>query len=528
MGSFLNMPSSKKVKKSFYAENLICLFIILNPILDIISFLVRNHFSEYPETASSITALIRPIIPMILSIYVFIKASNESKRKLLLLVFVYLLYAVEHMLICLDSFKVWSYGTPMRELSFIINYTFFILTIIVFKSIIGSDSKLKIAKHSKDVIAKKVSNSVVIALAIYIVSIFISIITKTSSYTYPEVDIGYKGWIESGNSLSIFLIVSFGFLLSMIKIPNKKDGIICQVGYVTLAIATMIYLVFLMGTRVGLYGTFIILVIWALLQLIIDKNIKLFVIGIIVITILGGCVYKFGTATFNRRSQLEQANQESEEIYAIESQNEEIPVNIDGPKEFEEPDEEKKHVTKDIEDVHNKIKKNDVPVDYMTTPQKESIKKLYEEANQKQLDSNDNRSQQLIYHINLVKQERDVYKVFFGNGFQTPPGELILEKEFLALIFNFGICGFLLFYSPILIALIWAIVKILKFIFKNRKENLLKVIRKISSENYMKIFLITLVVALSIAIGYILFNVSNSTIIATIIILLYNKLKEEI
>ena len=222
MESFLFFFNSKKEKKSFYAENLICLFIILNPILDIISFLVRNHFSDSPETTRSISALIRPIIPIILSIYVFIKASNESKRKLLLLVFIYLLYAVEHMLICLDSFKAWSYGTPMREVSFLINYTFFILTIIVFKSIIGYDSKLRIAKHSKDVISKKVSNSVVIALAIYIVSIFISIITKTSSYTYPEVDIGYKGWIESGNSLSIFLIVAFGFLLSMIKIPNKR------------------------------------------------------------------------------------------------------------------------------------------------------------------------------------------------------------------------------------------------------------------------------------------------------------------
>ena len=57
---------------------------------------------------------------------------------------------------------------------------------------------------------------------------------------------------------------------------------------------------------------------------------------------------------------------------------------------------------------------------------------------------------------------------------------------------------------------------------------MLKVIRKISSENYLKIFLLALVVALSIAIGYILFNISNSTLIATIIILLYNKLKEEI
>ena len=164
----------------------------------------------------------------------------------------------------------------------------------------------------------------------------------------------------------------------------------------------------------------------------------------------------------------------------------------------------------------------------MTVPQKESIEKLYEEAKQKQVDSNDNRSQQLIYHVNLVKQERDIYKIFFGNGFQTPPGELILEKEFFALLFNFGICGFILYFGPIIAILLWAIIKVIVFIIKNRKTNLFKVIRNISTKTFMQMFLMALVVALSIVIGYILFNVSNSTLIATIIILLYNRIKEEI
>ena len=526
------MPSKKNDRKIFYVENLIYLFIILNPILDIISFLIRNKFSDNPETATSITALIRPIIPIILSVFVFLKASNETKRKLLLLIFVYVLYAIEHMLVCLDSFKEWSYGTPMREVSFLISYTFFIINLIVFKSIIGVDSKLRIRRQSKEKVTKRVCNSVVIALAIYIVSIFISIITKTSSYTYPEVNIGYKGWIESGNSLSIFLIVAFGFLLSMIKIPKNKHELIPTISYIVLAIATMIYLVFLMGTRVGLYGSFIILVVWALLKLIIDKDIKLFIIGLLVVSLFGIGVYKFGTATFNRRGQLEKANQDIIEEHTIEPEHvdkiKDVPENKEKSKDIEKQEDGKNHVTKDIGDVHDRIKKNDVSQSYMTIPQKESIKKLYEEASQKQIDSNDNRSQQLIYHINLVKQEGNVYKVFFGNGFQTPPGELILEKEFFALLFNFGICGFILYFSPILIALIWAIAKILIYIIKNRKQNMLKVIRKISSENYLKIFLLALVVALSIAIGYILFNISNSTLIATIIILLYNKLKEEI
>ena len=94
--------------------------------------------------------------------------------------------------------------------------------------------------------------------------------------------------------------------------------------------------------------------------------------------------------------------------------------------------------------------------------------------------------------------------------------------------FNFGICGFLLYYGPILVILGWSIFKIIRFLIKNRKNNLFKTLRRISLKTYMYTFLMALLVVLSIVVGYILFNVSNSTIIATIIVLLYNRIKEEI
>lgn len=530
------MQNNKKTKSKFYIEDLICLFIIINPILDIISFIVRNKYSDNPGTTNSITALIRPIIPAVLAIYIFVKSSGESKRRLLLLAFVYVLYAVEHMLLCMDNFREWSYGTPKQEISYILNYTFFIVTLIVLKSIIGTDSKLKINRPKREVTNKKVYNSIIISLAIYIVSIFISIFTRTSSYTYPEVNIGFKGWIESGNCLSIFLILAFGILLSQINIPKKKEEILVQVAYIILAIITAIYMVFFMGTRVGLYGIFLVLAVWAFLKLIIDKKLILFISGIIVILLLGLGVFKFGSATLNRRSQLDQANQDIIEAHAIEIDQETKTEKTDikstkeqqNESKVKEIEEGKNHVTKDIGAVHEKIQNGTVSNNYMTVPQKESVEKLYEEANIKQIDSNDNRSQQLIYHINLVKQERDIYKIFFGNGFQTPPGELILEKEFFALLFNFGICGFILYFGPVIGILIWSIIKLLVYLIKNRKTNFIKTIRAISTRTYMQIFEMLLVVALSIVIGYILFNVSNSTLIATIIILLYNRIKEEI
>ena len=520
------MPNNKKTKNEFYIEYLICLFIIINPILDIISFLVRNKYYDNPGITNSITSIIRPIIPALLSIFIFIKSSSESKRRLLLLAFVYVLYAVEHMLLCFDNFKEWSYGTPRQELSFILNYTFFIVTLVVLKSVIGVDSKLKIKRPKTDITNKNICNSVIIALAIYIISIFVSIFTKTSSYTYPEADIGFKGWIESGNCLSIFLILGFGILLSQINIPKKKSEALLQIIYVLLAIITAIYMIFLMGTRAGLYGAFLVIAIWAILKLVIDKKIMLFISGLLVIILLGLGVFKFGTATQNRRNQLDQEKQEILEERAIEI--EQTTKETTEESKLHEIEEGKNHVTKDIGTVHEKIKKGTVTNNYMTIPQKESVEKLYEEANKKQIDSNDNRSQQLIYHINLVKQERDIYKIFFGNGFQTPPGELILEKEFFALLFNFGICGFILYFGPVLGIVLLAIVKCLIFIIKNRKKSFISNLRSISTSTYMHIFEMLLVVVLSILIGYILFNVSNSTLIATIIILLYNRIKEEL
>ena len=65
-----------KIKKLLKVENLLALFIVMCPILDIASFLYRNKFN----TNYSISTFIRPIIPMIVFTYVFLKRKKQSKN----------------------------------------------------------------------------------------------------------------------------------------------------------------------------------------------------------------------------------------------------------------------------------------------------------------------------------------------------------------------------------------------------------------------------------------------------------------
>ena len=65
----------EKIKQLFKLEKLLALFIIICPILDIASFLFRNKFA----TNYSISTFIRPIIPGIIFLYLFIKKNNRIK-----------------------------------------------------------------------------------------------------------------------------------------------------------------------------------------------------------------------------------------------------------------------------------------------------------------------------------------------------------------------------------------------------------------------------------------------------------------
>ncbi|MCI8654738.1 MAG: hypothetical protein HFJ48_02525, partial [Clostridia bacterium] len=61
--------------KKITLDKLLCTLIIICPILDIVSFIFRNTF----ETSISPSTILRPIIPIIVIIIIFIKDKNRWK-----------------------------------------------------------------------------------------------------------------------------------------------------------------------------------------------------------------------------------------------------------------------------------------------------------------------------------------------------------------------------------------------------------------------------------------------------------------
>lgn len=84
-----------KIKKIIIPENILSFFVIICPILDIASFLYRNKLG----TQYSVSTFIRPILPAIVFIYIFIKNKIRDKIKIVEIVFIYLIYMVAHLYI---------------------------------------------------------------------------------------------------------------------------------------------------------------------------------------------------------------------------------------------------------------------------------------------------------------------------------------------------------------------------------------------------------------------------------------------
>lgn len=463
-----------KLKLKFNIENLLCLFIILCPVLDMISFLFRNVFA----TNFSPSTFARPVIPVLIMMYLFFKKDKSFKIKTIVVAIVYILYAIIHLFLFSKVKTLSSYSNEMHEAQYLVNYSFMILNLFLYVYIFKNKN------------TKKLRKSVLIASAIYIASIFISIITKTSSNTYLEEKMGFKGWFESGNSICAILLISMFAYMPLIK--EKKYRILTAI----ILLLVGYFLTMLVGTRVGLFGFVIVLGIYIaseVFQGLLKNgkiNKKVLTIGLVAIATVVGVVAIFGSSTFQRRKHL----QDIEQNIVDESKN------------------EQSHITGDLLNIKQKIDNGTLEEGYMSQTQKQSIIDLYNTANQWNVKNNDQRMQQLIYNVCLVKNQASPILILFGNGYMANFRELIFEMEVPAILINFGIIGFILYLLPFLAVLFYAL-------FKG-----IKVFKKYDDE-YARLFLgCGFAFALSFFSGYTFFNQSSALMIVVLNSLLINKI----
>lgn len=460
-----------KIKEKITLENLICLFIILCPILDVISFLFRNYFN----TSFSPSTVLRPIIPCVIFIILFFKEKNKSKK--IIISAIYGIYGIIHLIIFQKLKNESSSGTIINELQYIANYSFMIINLYLFYRLIKNKEKIE--------------NTVFITLSIYVATLLLSIITGTSTSTYLE-GIGYKGFFESGNSLCTVLLLSLCIIFANFKITDWKKLI--------LIIFTGIYLCAFSGMRTGLFGFGLVLASFVLFKLFINirdnivfskKQIAIIASSLILVVILG---FIFGSNMLERRRFLK----ENEE------------TNIDTETM------EKRYVTGDILNFYKQIKKDELPEGFMTEPEKQALVDLCEYAEKIKLSNVNVRAQQLIYNVFLIKEQRNFELILFGNGFKNQTGELRLEMEVPSFLFNFGLIGFILYFAPFATIFIFGIYKII-------------LLRKtINIETIMYFIGSGLAIALSILAGYVYYNFSSMTMAILLnVLLLKNLLNKE-
>lgn len=464
-----------KIKGKINTENILCAFIILCPILDIASFLWRNCFN----TSISPSTIIRPIIPICIAIYLFFKEGKKFKKWVIIGAIIYLIYGIIHLVIFQNLHTLSSYSNIMHEAQYIVNYTFMILVLGIFLYVF------------KDKDVKNLNKSIIISAGIYIISIFIAILTKTSSSTYIE-GMGYKGWFESGNSISIILILS-----TFICLINLKDKRLRKI-IIPIIILVGIYLTTLIGTRVGLYGFILVLVIYAFVEILYNiLHKQKFNKRVILLVVAGICavllvVIAVGSSTVQRRQHLKDIQKD------IVDEN----TNIES------------HITGSLLEIKQGIENKTLEEGYLSEAQEKSILELYDIANKLNIKNNDQRMQQLIYNVVLVKNQHNILSILFGNGYMNNFRELVLEMEIPAFLLNFGICGFILYFVPFL------------SIFTYSAYIGLKNIKKINQEYILLLLGAGFALAISFLAGYTFFNMSTMTIIVVMNTLLMKQIRK--
>lgn len=468
------MEKGKKVK----TDKLLCVLIVLCPILDMLSFIFRNTF----ETKISPSTFLRPVISIIVIMYIIIKDKN--RWKIIGVGAIYGIYALIHIIVFSKIRTGCSYGSILHEAQYLMNYSFMILNLFLFMYLLKKEN------------IKHIQKSLFVALTIYIVSIYIAILTGTSSYTYPIEQMGAKGWFESGNSLSAILVLSMFILLPQIK---NQENIKQKMVYISVITLVGIFLMTQIGTRVGLFGFILTIGLYIFLEIIFNLiknkriNKKIVFSGFGIIAVMAIVILVLGSNTFTRRKHIQEESQNS----------------------YDETQNDVAHLTGDVLEICKAIRENSLEDGYLSEAEKKSFLELYDIANKYNLKSNDQRLHQIIYNTLLVKNQHDFGLILVGNGYLNNFRELVLEMELMSFLLNFGLVGFALYIVPFLSILIYAFIQIIKNI------------KKLDVECIMLFLGSGFAYVLSLLSGYVFFNSSSMIIVIILHVCLIKKIKKE-
>ena len=238
----------KKIKVEAILENIIIIFLIIQPIFDLKIFY------------NSISTLIRTVIIIVFFLIYFIKSNN--KRKYLLLIYSVILgiYAIFHHINAMNFTSLvpgnFNYSLVKELLYFVKMIVPILLIYVLFKSKITNSKIDKIIQLIVFIMGFSIiiTNLLGMSYGSYsdeiIKANFIKWFNNSENYTYK--DLASKGLFEYGNQVSAVLLMFLPFIINKsIKEKNLKNFVILLIN---------VFALILLGTRVAVIGIMLVFI----------------------------------------------------------------------------------------------------------------------------------------------------------------------------------------------------------------------------------------------------------------------------
>ncbi|MBH0230711.1 O-antigen ligase family protein [Halobacillus yeomjeoni] len=400
---------NKFMDKEFYTK-LLLLFVILQPVLDILTY------ASIKALDSSLTiGIVVRVLFMGISLWFIVFGNSSGLKK-------YVLYYLAAIAIVYGiglgyNFFAKPIFNPFMELQFLAKTVYFSIMLCSYLLLFTTIDKVSFVRL-------RVLKAIYIAMLIVSITLILAIITGTSSATYDWDKFGFKGWFYSGNELGSIVAISFPltYLFALYKAQDTKKIIyfipVFVLATVSILIGTKVPYFAVLGAAIIVFGSYV--VYWIVQKLKNQKesllNMRLIISFIFLVLFLAATPF---SPTFSNVSGDIGAIEEQKK----ESQNEEPSPDSGMEGGGEEAPEE------NVEENQN----------LMSSP---ILKIILSSRN--------------LYFTSMYNyyEDADVVQKLFGMGYagnyESPEDRKLIEMDFFDLFFSYGILGILLILTPFL------------------------------------------------------------------------------
>ena len=247
-----------------YIDKIVLIFLILSPFFDLMSSIFINVF----KINFNFIILFKLFFLFILIYYLFFISTYSKKRSCIYYLLVLFLYSVIYMIIQI-YYKDWSIF--LYEAQNLFRTIYFPVCLVCL---------FAVYKEKKFNIDKSLLSKILI---IYLVLIFIPLITHTGFNSYAYSKVGSIGWFNSTNEIGGILSILFPFLiLCLFEFKNKLISIIIFL--------SLFFIYFSLGSKVPVIAFVLITILYLfryVITLFINKKYKIlsFIMVILIVII---------------------------------------------------------------------------------------------------------------------------------------------------------------------------------------------------------------------------------------------------